>query len=386
MSIRRLAVPLVTLFLLPTPAFADAGVGALEGRVVIGSARVPAAFATVMVLGTRRGAQTDEGGHFGIANVPAGPQTVRVHLVGHESLTIPVEVSAGKIVEGLEFVLSAPAGVPARPAVSPRGDALGTIEGRVIDAWKRPVASASVAVLGSGTEVRADDQGRFTLTGVSRGQQTFRARAPALATFTDSLYVLPGKNIGFTIMMSPLNNRPGEIFMPAERPVVAPGDLVAEVLPVRSPIKVYELPTFRLRIWNRSAHPVVLVRCKEWAAEGTSPRATLDLSAPYDAFASERGPGIGQKTTGEYDVFPRDFVEVRPGEFFEPFDHSEVRPDLGGSLPVRPGHYGVTFRYTTTESDLIRWTRWVPDAQLLALLAKVPAVDLEAKATFKVNF
>jgi hypothetical protein len=39
-----------------------------------------------------------------------------------------------------------------------------------------------------------------------------------------------------------------------------------------------------------------------------------------------------------------------------------------------------------TESDLIRWTRWVPDTQLLALLAKVPAVDLEAKATFKVNF
>lgn len=55
------------------------------------------AFANVIVLGTRQGAQTDEQGNFSIRGVPVGTAQVRVQQVGFDTKTVTVTVNAGAV-------------------------------------------------------------------------------------------------------------------------------------------------------------------------------------------------------------------------------------------------------------------------------------------------
>jgi hypothetical protein len=77
------------------PREAGATTGGILGTVR-DRAGQPMALASVIVLGTRRGAQSDEEGTFLITNVPAGEQMLRVFLLGYEPVTRPVQVAPGK--------------------------------------------------------------------------------------------------------------------------------------------------------------------------------------------------------------------------------------------------------------------------------------------------
>lgn len=74
------------------PVFEDS-TGVLEGEVHCGEGAV--AFANVVVLGTRLGAQTDENGRFHIERVPTGLRKIRVLAIGSDPLTDSTVVSAG---------------------------------------------------------------------------------------------------------------------------------------------------------------------------------------------------------------------------------------------------------------------------------------------------
>jgi len=75
-------------FLLPFSFFAagqNTPAGSVKGRVITRD-QLPAAFVSVVVVGTDRSAITDEGGLFTISRVPAGTQELEVSLTGYETL------------------------------------------------------------------------------------------------------------------------------------------------------------------------------------------------------------------------------------------------------------------------------------------------------------
>ena len=69
--------------------------GTVTGRVVDASSQRPLADAQVSIVGTQRGAVTNENGEFRIVNVPAGAQTVRAQRIGFAPATLAVSVTAG---------------------------------------------------------------------------------------------------------------------------------------------------------------------------------------------------------------------------------------------------------------------------------------------------
>ena len=74
---------------------AQTGAGVLRGTITT-AANQPVPFATVAVLNLPLGATADQGGHFSIADVPAGRQTVVVSSVGYATRTQAVAVAAGQ--------------------------------------------------------------------------------------------------------------------------------------------------------------------------------------------------------------------------------------------------------------------------------------------------
>lgn len=91
----RLAVSMVAALGLTAPAGAQQPTGTVTGRVTEGESRRPVANAQVFVVGTSMGARTDTSGAYRIGGAPAGPQTVRVNLLGYQSVTRSVSIPAG---------------------------------------------------------------------------------------------------------------------------------------------------------------------------------------------------------------------------------------------------------------------------------------------------
>lgn len=80
-------------FLAPAGALAS---GTISGTIRVG--KRPAALASVIVIGTRRGAQADEHGRFVLTEVPAGPQMLRTLMLGLQPVSTAVLVEDGKTV------------------------------------------------------------------------------------------------------------------------------------------------------------------------------------------------------------------------------------------------------------------------------------------------
>src|SRR5688572_16117404 len=70
--------------------------GSIRGRVVVEGANRPLGAATVSVVGTQIGAQTNDNGEYRLNNVPPGPRQVRVQRLGFTAVTSPVTVAAGE--------------------------------------------------------------------------------------------------------------------------------------------------------------------------------------------------------------------------------------------------------------------------------------------------
>jgi len=83
---------LLALIASPEWALAQA-TGSVKGRVMEGKS--PGAYANVVVLGSKRGAQTDDEGYFTIPGVPVGSYTLRVQLTGFEPKSQAITVNAG---------------------------------------------------------------------------------------------------------------------------------------------------------------------------------------------------------------------------------------------------------------------------------------------------
>src|SRR5688572_451783 len=87
------ALALATL--VATPLFGQQ-LGSIRGRVVVEGVNRPLGAATVSVVGTQVGAQTNDAGEYRLNNVPPGPRQVRVQRLGFTAATSPVTVVAGE--------------------------------------------------------------------------------------------------------------------------------------------------------------------------------------------------------------------------------------------------------------------------------------------------
>ena len=85
---------LIAFALLPAGAFAQ-GSGSISGQVLDQASQTPVVGAQVMVIGTQRGAMTDQEGRYTITGVPAGTYDVRARRVGYGLTTQRVTVSEG---------------------------------------------------------------------------------------------------------------------------------------------------------------------------------------------------------------------------------------------------------------------------------------------------
>ncbi|WP_227687117.1 TonB-dependent receptor [Spirosoma arboris] len=78
-------------------AVAQTGRGTIRGTVTTADSK-PAAFVTILIKGTNRGSLTDETGQFTIKNVPTGPQSLLIFLIGYQPEEHTLQVQAGEIV------------------------------------------------------------------------------------------------------------------------------------------------------------------------------------------------------------------------------------------------------------------------------------------------
>lgn len=79
------------------PAAAGDSVATLTGQVVSAMTGGPLESARVVLTSSGRGAFTDAEGRFTIADVPAGPDTVQVGLIGFAEEEVPLELRAGHV-------------------------------------------------------------------------------------------------------------------------------------------------------------------------------------------------------------------------------------------------------------------------------------------------
>jgi len=103
MRFRFLAVAAVVSCLVVESAFAQApkpvapsgpATGKIAGKVTE-KGKDPVAFANVIILGTKQGAQTDDNGNYVIVGVPVGTVQIKVSQIGFESETRNVQINAG---------------------------------------------------------------------------------------------------------------------------------------------------------------------------------------------------------------------------------------------------------------------------------------------------
>ena len=274
--------------------------------------------------------------------------------------------------------LLALASIPPAPAPA------ATVVGRVFDSTERkPLGFAMVVVVGTRRGAHADEDGTFRITDVPEGTYTLRIELPGLRRASQEIVVRAGENrLGDVLVAKPAPPAPVEI---GTRTPVRAEDLVVTIRPMSNRFVVGDSPAFEVRIHNRSAEPALLVQSVDASDAWASPAVTIDIGGPEGGFRSGGGARCGNNNG----VNPDDFVEVPPGGSFDPYAGGWVGANVRDGKFALPGKYTATFRYRTTNTDARTWmggpcTDCEMGATYRDLLARVPAVELEAKTSFHV--
>jgi len=149
-----------TLALSAAPqSLAAQSVGTITGTVTDRDTRQPLLAAQVQVVGTPRGAATDEQGAYRILGVPAGTVTLRVRRIGYQSIDVPVTVTAGGTVTQ-NFTIGRAAAQLEQVVVTATGETRRRVE--------------------SGAATSTIDSSRMNLAATTNFSQALAARAPGV--------------------------------------------------------------------------------------------------------------------------------------------------------------------------------------------------------------
>lgn len=180
---------------------------------------------------------------------------------------------------------------------------------------------------------------------------------------------------------------------PRNQPAVRVGsraeawDLEATIRTAQEPFRVGQRPWFHVRILNRAARRVLLVAEADGSDSGGSPHVSITIDGPDGGFRNGPHTRCGYRNG----VYPSHFIEIMPGEEFDPYQtqHEPRGLRLPPSFMIA-GSYRATFRYRTTENDPTSWLpqpseEWRSPHAWRDLLECVPAVDLVATVSFDVQ-
>lgn len=190
------------------PLSAQGSTGKLEGRVLDSATAKPIVAARVVIKGTAHAASTDSSGYYFFSSVPAGTYDVRASWVGYRSTEVRgARVRSGETVTQ-DFALSqvgpfvshqGPGNDWIRPAVRPDGDATpstGMLLGTIRDAHRRPIARATVIIVGTARMATADSLGRYRFEELPAGTYDVRAAYVGFAPTTlHGLRVMSGQSV-----------------------------------------------------------------------------------------------------------------------------------------------------------------------------------------------
>jgi TonB-linked SusC/RagA family outer membrane protein len=191
-SVKLLVVALAFALL---PASARAQDGIISGTVIDQSNQTPLQEAQIQVVGTQRGAATDQKGQFRITGVPAGTYQVRARRIGYIAATTQVTVGAGAT-SNISFSLVPSATqleqvvVNAVTGAAERRVEVGTNVGHVnvADMNKGPVTSISDVLQGRVAGVNLQ-----SVVGTTGGGQRIRIRgANSLSLSNEPLLFIDG--------------------------------------------------------------------------------------------------------------------------------------------------------------------------------------------------
>jgi hypothetical protein len=165
-------VSYIAAFALAVSAFAQDAPN-VRGHVV-SPAGIPIPGVEVRLEGVGTLTRTDEGGAFSLVKAPKGYQMLQFRRIGYLPATIPVKVPETS--DSLKVMM-----VPMPPTLDTVQVVahLNVLAGIVLDPKNRPIAGATVDMIGSKTgEATTDEGGWFTFTSVKSGLVVVRARKP----------------------------------------------------------------------------------------------------------------------------------------------------------------------------------------------------------------
>ena len=254
----------------------------------------------------------------------------------------------------------------------------GTIFGTVVLPEGGPAVRANIMIDRTSLAAQTDEQGRFRLEGVPAGAQSLRILASGHEGVKKVILVQVGDNPLGEIKAGAQKTRE-TVFV--ERPEPPSDTLDAksfrvEFVPRSDEHKVFDPVQFSIRIYNRTGRPVLLLR----ARPEQGPKVEFKVAAPFDAFR------VTPTNSGDaVERWETDFVEVKPGDWFDPYGGAEPMQITTG-VPQRPGTYTALFTYSTTGPHLGLFAPASEADSLVARLRRVPAVDIKAKTDFKVDY
>ena len=254
----------------------------------------------------------------------------------------------------------------------------GTVFGTVVLPEGGPAVHANIMIDRTSLAAQTDEQGRFRIADVPVGTQTLRIFATGHEGVKRVLLVQAGDNPLSEIKAGPQKAMQAVL---VERPAPPADTLDAkafkvEIVPRSEEHKVFDPVQFSIRVYNRTGHPVLLMR----ARPDQGPKVEFKVVAPFDAFrVTPEKPGDAAES------WETDFVEVKPGDWFDPYGGAEPVQITTG-VPTRPGTYTAMFSYSTSDPHLGLFAPASQADSVAARLKQVPAVEIKAKTDFKVDY
>jgi hypothetical protein len=262
----------------------------------------------------------------------------------------------------------------------------GTIDGRVFaDSTGTLGGYAEVSVAGTRRGAQAEEDGKFRITEVPPGLWTLRVRLLGFKPLEVPVEVIAGDTLEDLELVLP----PRFVPPPADigaRSKVRSDELIATIRPASTHFRVGDNPKFDVRIKNEGTSPALLVTSVDASDAWASPGVRIDIKGPVGGFVVAPYLRCGNNNGVSQD----DFIEIQPGDSFDPYAHGWVGVNLSRGTFKLPGRYQAIFRYTTTERDPRAWVSGpcidcrIPEG-FYELLERVPAVDLVTSVEFDVK-
>lgn len=172
--------------------------GTVSGKVIDGTTNQPLGNVMVVLLAdTNINAVTNATGNFTLSKVPAGSQNISLSLSGYMTTTIPVNISAGSIMD---------IGTNSLYPVSTAG----IIRGSVTDVTNgEPLANAIIEVTGAFTGTASTGiDGRFVIGNVTPGSLTLTASKDGYTSVSNTGAISSGEVLFFYPQLSPVSTQP----------------------------------------------------------------------------------------------------------------------------------------------------------------------------------